>query len=71
ISTLAFRKVTEDIKYKNYVIPADTGIALFVYGTQHSPKLWENPEEFIPERFENEHFASGNYSWAAFGGGSR
>ncbi|CAG8718046.1 8846_t:CDS:2, partial [Racocetra fulgida] len=52
---LPFRKVTEDLKYKNYVIPADTGIAVFVYGIHHSPKLWENPEEFIPERFENEH----------------
>ncbi|CAG8774404.1 8683_t:CDS:10 [Cetraspora pellucida] len=71
VPMLPFRKVTEDLKYKNHVIPAGTGIALFIYGIQHSPKLWENPEKFVPERFENEHFASGNDSWLAFGGGSR
>ncbi|CAG8778781.1 1405_t:CDS:1, partial [Cetraspora pellucida] len=71
VPMLPFRKVAEDLKYKNHVIPAGTGIAVFIYGIQHSSKLWENPEKFVPERFENEHFASGNYSWLAFGGGSR
>ncbi|CAG8587446.1 4651_t:CDS:10, partial [Racocetra persica] len=68
VPTLPLRVITEDLKYKNFLIPAGTLIGLFLYGIQHSSKLWENPEEFLPERFENEHE---NYSWLAFGGGSR
>jgi cytochrome P450 len=41
---------------------------LFVYGIHHSPKNWENPEKFIPERFEHEKH---DYTWLSFGGGSR
>ncbi|CAG8523270.1 24828_t:CDS:10 [Dentiscutata erythropus] len=66
--SLPFRASTEDLKCKNFLIPAGTPITLFIYGIQHSPKLWKDPEEFLPERFENGH---DNYSWLAFGGGSR
>ncbi|KAF0452891.1 cytochrome P450 [Gigaspora margarita] len=68
---LPFRKLAEDLKYKNHVIPAGTGISLFIYAMQRSPKLWENPEEFIPERFENEKNINGSYTWTPFGAGSR
>ncbi|CAG8738753.1 4681_t:CDS:10, partial [Dentiscutata erythropus] len=68
---LPFRKLEEDLKYKNHVIPAGTGIGLFVYAIQNSPKFWENPEEFIPERFENEKDINGSYTWLPFGAGSR
>ncbi|CAG8550601.1 15572_t:CDS:10, partial [Cetraspora pellucida] len=65
---LPLRVLAEDLKYKNFLIPAGTPISLFIYGIHHSPKLWNNPEQFLPERFETEHE---NYSWLAFGGGSR
>ncbi|CAG8473344.1 4914_t:CDS:2 [Cetraspora pellucida] len=68
VPTLPLRVLTEDLKYKNFLLPAGTFIGLFLYGIQNSSKLWENPEKFLPERFENEHE---NYSWLAFGGGSR
>ncbi|CAG8563938.1 322_t:CDS:10, partial [Scutellospora calospora] len=64
------RRLTKDLKHKNFVIPAGTPITIFLYAIQHSPKYWENPEEFLPERFENEH-ANGDQYWLAFGGGSR
>ncbi|CAG8510376.1 16693_t:CDS:10 [Dentiscutata erythropus] len=65
---LQVRVLAEDLKHKDFLIPAGTPIIPFLYGIHHSPKLWKNPEEFLPERFENEHE---NYSWLAFGGGSR
>jgi cytochrome P450 len=32
-------------------IPAGSTIVVFIYGTHHSEKYWENPENFDPERF--------------------
>ncbi|CAG8727413.1 30387_t:CDS:2, partial [Gigaspora margarita] len=51
------------------VIPTGACIQIFIYGIHHSSKLWKNPEEFLPERFENESEESG--SWFSFDGGSR
>ncbi|CAG8787600.1 16971_t:CDS:2, partial [Racocetra persica] len=74
VPSLSWRKLTEDLKIKDLVIPAGTNIEVFIYGIQHSSKLWDNPEEFLPERFENEHMNienNSNNSWFAFGGGPR
>ncbi|KAF0459355.1 cytochrome P450 [Gigaspora margarita] len=71
VSNLILRELTEDLKFKDFVIPAGSLLELFVYGIQHSSKLWDKPEEFLPERFEKENANSENYSWLAFGGGSR
>ncbi|CAG8664746.1 1706_t:CDS:10, partial [Racocetra persica] len=65
VGALPLRVLAEDLKYKNFFLPAGTPVSLFIYGMHHSTKLWENPEEFLPERFETEHE---NYSWIAFGG---
>ncbi|RIB24219.1 cytochrome P450 [Gigaspora rosea] len=54
---LTLRVVTEDLKLKNFLIPAGTPIILFIYGIQHSPKLWKNPEEFLPERCLGNNFS--------------
>ncbi|CAG8713038.1 15418_t:CDS:2 [Dentiscutata erythropus] len=65
-----FRELTEDLKFKNSVIPAGTIIELFLYGMHHSPKIWNNPEKFLPERFENQHTGENNF-WMPFGYGYR
>jgi cytochrome P450 len=63
------RRPLQDIKFRNHVIPADTGIILYVYGINHSSKNWKNPEKFIPERFENE--KNDQYAMFTFSGGDR
>lgn len=44
-------KASTETKVGTLVIPKDTGILYNVYGVNHDPGLWENPEEFRPERF--------------------
>ncbi|CAG8513920.1 18118_t:CDS:10 [Dentiscutata erythropus] len=70
--SLLYREIIQDLKIKDIVIPAGTIIELFLYGIHHSPKLWDNPDEFLPERFEkNEYADNENFSWLAFGAGAR
>lgn len=44
-------KASIETKVGDLVIPKDTGILYNVYGVNHDPTMWENPEEFRPERF--------------------
>jgi cytochrome P450 len=32
-------------------IPAGSTVVVFIYGTHHSPRYWQNPESFDPQRF--------------------
>ena len=41
----------EDIKISGYDIPKDTRVLVNVWTIGRDPILWENPNEFIPERF--------------------
>ncbi|GBC06725.1 hypothetical protein RclHR1_00700024 [Rhizophagus clarus] len=69
VAHLPRRVPSQDIKFRNHVIPAKTPIVIFIYGVHHSSKNWEDPEKFIPERFENEKHE--HYAWLGFGGGAR
>ena len=47
-------------------------IVLFAYGTHHSPKYWDEPEEFRPERFMGDAAKKRKpYTYIPFGGGKR
>lgn len=39
--------------WKQYNIKKGTLVLLDIYGTNHDSRLWSNPYEFIPERFNN------------------
>ncbi|OWF50344.1 cytochrome P450 1A1-like [Mizuhopecten yessoensis] len=44
---------TRDIKFRDYVIPKNTAVFFDVYGTSFDVDLWDNPDDFNPERFLN------------------
>ena len=47
-------------------------VALFAYGVHHSPKFWENPEAFVPERWMGDAAKKRiPYTYLPFGGGKR
>ncbi|XP_070494539.1 cytochrome P450 4d1-like [Chironomus tepperi] len=45
------RKVTEEMKVCGKLLPKDTTILILPYYMARDPTIWNNPEEFIPERF--------------------
>ncbi|XP_037937861.1 cytochrome P450 4d8-like [Teleopsis dalmanni] len=52
------RKINADFKYSHSkigdgVLPATTEFVADFFNTMRDPDIYENPEEFIPERFEN------------------
>ncbi|XP_037929947.1 cytochrome P450 4d8-like [Teleopsis dalmanni] len=52
------RKIMSDFKYSHSkigdgVLPATTEVYVDFFNTMRDPDNYENPEEFIPERFEN------------------
>ena len=53
-------------------IPRGSTVVVFVYGAHHSPRYWENPESFLPERFTkaNEKLHT-PFTYLPFGAGPR
>ncbi|XGC81591.1 cytochrome P450 [Bdellovibrio bacteriovorus] len=44
-------KVKDDFVWNNTEFKKDTQVILDIYGTNHDPRIWQSPEEFMPERF--------------------
>lgn len=59
--------VKKDFTWKGYEFKKGTLTILDLYGTNHDPKLWENPSLFQPERFEN--WKESPFSFIPQGGG--
>ena len=44
-------RVRHDFEWKGFHFPEGRLVALDLYGTNHDPRTWEEPEAFQPERF--------------------
>jgi len=63
------REALEDDHFKEYSWPKGTLIILYISGLHRNPKYWEQPDSFIPERFEDEN--AKNFAYYPFGAGPR
>lgn len=63
------RQALEDDRFKEYSWPKGTFIILYISGLHRNPKYWEQPDSFIPERFDDEN--ARNFAYYPFGAGPR
>jgi cytochrome P450 len=67
--SVVVRRLLKPATLGGYDLPADTLIAPCVYLIHHRADVYENPGEFIPERFLTQRAAVP--TWIPFGGGAR
>ncbi|OAY35952.1 cytochrome P450 71A1 [Manihot esculenta] len=67
------RETTEDCNLDGFKIPAKTTVYVNVYAIGRDPQVWENAQEFCPERFINSSvdLKGQNFELIPFGGGRR
>jgi cytochrome P450 len=63
------RLVKKPWRLGEYVVPADTPIAISIAALHHRPDVYPDPYAFRPERFLQT--KPGTYTWIPFGGGIR
>lgn len=60
------RQITEDITIDDITFPAGTCFYVNIYGLHHNEELWEDPEEFKPERFKERSNTSQHLKYSPF-----
>ncbi|NLK28832.1 MAG: cytochrome P450 [Clostridiales bacterium] len=60
-------RVKKGFLWKNHFFEKGTLVMLDVYGMNHDPRIWENPNQFNPKRFE--HWKENPYVFIPQGGG--
>lgn len=63
----ASARVRQPFDWQEYHFPDGVKVLLDLYGTNHDPHLWDNPEAFQPERFR--HWKESPFNFIPQGGG--
>ena len=64
------RRVVEEMEFNEGNVPAGERMFYSIYLTHRDPAIWENAEEFCPERFAHGR-KTPSFSYIPFGGGPR
>lgn len=67
---LGNRRVAESIDFDGRCVPAGERLIYSIYLTHRDPDIWENPDDFKPERFANGR-KHPPFAYVPFGGGPR
>ena len=51
VGRVAIHKTTVDTPLQGYDIPKDTTVLINLWSLHHDPEVWEDPDEFRPQRF--------------------
>ena len=68
------RRVVEEHKLGNYVLPAGSSVLISQYVTHRDPRYFKDPEKFCPERWSEEHMQGINgsrFTYFPFSAGPR
>ncbi|XP_004152576.3 cytochrome P450 71A1-like [Cucumis sativus] len=75
VPLLVPRETTDMVDIEGYRVRAGTSVLVNVWAIQRDPKIWENPNQFIPERFMEENksidFKGSDFELVPFGSGRR
>ncbi|XP_074352554.1 ent-kaurene oxidase-like [Apium graveolens] len=72
LAIVPLRYVSEDTELGGYFVPSGSQVAINIYGCNHDKNVWENPEEWKPERFMEENSDNMElHKSMAFGAGKR
>ncbi|ESQ51272.1 hypothetical protein EUTSA_v10016633mg [Eutrema salsugineum] len=71
LSPIMFRKAVKDVEIQGYTIPEGWIVAVAPSVVHYDPKIYENPSEFNPWRWEGKDLVKGSKSFMVFGGGLR
>jgi fatty-acid peroxygenase len=63
----AAARTRKSFEWQEYPFPENVPVLLDLYGTNHDPNLWDNPEEFRPERFRQ--WNENSFNFIPQGGG--
>jgi cytochrome P450 len=66
---IVVRMLQEELQVGVYRLPKGTRVVPSIYLTNRNPRVYEEPEEFLPERFLVD--GPETFSWIPFGGGIR
>jgi cytochrome P450 len=66
------RKLTQDIQVGDHTLPDGTEINIMLFLIHKHPSVWEDPEEFIPERFHPDNTVNRDpFAFVPFSAGPR
>lgn len=67
------RETSASVELGGYFIPPKTRVIVNAFAIQRDPSFWDRPDEFLPERFENNpvDFKGQDFQFIPFGSGRR